>query len=80
MFHAPNAGPRRTSPPAAEVEDLKIDVCLLSHTHYDHLDIPSALRIGNRALWFVSAEKLNCNNFCFCCNCFIEENSYTSLS
>jgi L-ascorbate metabolism protein UlaG (beta-lactamase superfamily) len=77
MFHAANAGPRRTSPPAAEVEDLKIDVCLLSHTHYDHLDIPSALRIGNRALWFVSAEKHNCNSFCFCCDCFIEENSCT---
>lgn len=36
-----------------EVEDLRLDVVLLSHTHYDHLDIPSAKKIGNRALWSV---------------------------
>ena len=36
-----------------EVEDLRLDVVLLSHTHYDHLDIPSAKKIGNRALWLV---------------------------
>lgn len=56
-FHAPYAGPRRTSPPVAALDDLQIDVCLLSHTHYDHLDIPSATKIGNRALWYVPAEK-----------------------
>lgn len=45
------AGPKRYTEPPIEVEDLKIDVVLLSHTHYDHLDLPTAKRIGNRALW-----------------------------
>jgi predicted metal-dependent RNase len=44
-------GPKRFIEPAIEIEDLKIDVVLLSHTHYDHLDMNSAKRIGNRALW-----------------------------
>jgi hypothetical protein len=44
-------GPKRYISMPIEIEDLKIDVVLLSHTHYDHLDIPSAMRIGNRALW-----------------------------
>ena len=26
---------------------------LLSHTHYDHLDIPTAIEIGNKSLWIV---------------------------
>lgn len=46
-------GPFRTVKPPVDIENLKIDVVLLSHTHYDHLDIPSARRIGNRALWIV---------------------------
>jgi hypothetical protein len=45
------AGPKRYIEPAIELEDLKIDVVLLSHTHYDHLDADSAKRIGNRAHW-----------------------------
>jgi N-acyl-phosphatidylethanolamine-hydrolysing phospholipase D len=50
----PMFGPFRVVKPAAEVEELDaIDVVLLSHTHYDHLDLPSARRIGNRALWVV---------------------------
>ena len=44
-------GPKRFQSPAVEVEDLTIDVVLLSHTHYDHLDYGTACRIGNRALW-----------------------------
>lgn len=47
------AGPKRYVPPAAQVEDIPIDVVLLSHTHYDHLDYATALRISNRALWLV---------------------------
>ena len=45
------AGPKRYIKPPIELEDLKIDLVLLSHTHYDHLDISSAKRIGNRAHW-----------------------------
>lgn len=34
------AGPRRRRPPAIRFEDLpRIDVVLLSHDHYDHLDV-----------------------------------------
>lgn len=44
-------GPKRFIDAPIEIEDLKIDVVLLSHTHYDHLDRGSAERIGNKALW-----------------------------
>lgn len=53
-------GPKRYLPPPIEVEDLKIDVVMLSHTHYDHLDIATAKRIGNRATWYVSSPQLFC--------------------
>lgn len=46
-----SVGPLRRSEPALPVEDLPIDVVLLSHSHYDHLDLPTARRIGNRAIW-----------------------------
>ncbi len=44
-------GPKRFMPPPAIVEELKIDIVLLSHTHYDHMDEASVKRIGNKALW-----------------------------
>lgn len=34
-----------------QIEEMKIDVVLLTHTHYDHLDYDTAMRIGNRAKW-----------------------------
>lgn len=49
----PFIGPKRYIDAPIEIEDLHIDVVLLSHTHYDHLDFHSAQRIGNKALWCI---------------------------
>ncbi len=46
---APLLGPRRAVPPALRIEDLPaIDVILISHNHYDHLDKPSLRRLARR--------------------------------
>ena len=40
------AGPKRMRPPGIKFEDLpKIDIVLLSHNHYDHLDLPVMMKI-----------------------------------
>ncbi|MDB5697044.1 MAG: Zn-dependent hydrolase, partial [Sphingomonas bacterium] len=42
-------GPRRVAQPGVRFEDLpKIDVVLLSHNHYDHLDLPTLKRLWAR--------------------------------
>ena len=44
------AGPERLIPPAMPIDSLpRIDVILISHNHYDHLDLPSlkALQLAN---------------------------------
>lgn len=43
------AGPKRVRAPGVRLEDLpKIDLVLISHNHYDHLDIGALRRIVNR--------------------------------
>lgn len=40
-------GPLRRAVPALDVEDLgRIDAVLISHLHWDHLDLPSLARLG----------------------------------
>ncbi|MFL5620431.1 MAG: MBL fold metallo-hydrolase [Gemmatimonadaceae bacterium] len=40
------AGPKRHAPPGIRFEDLPaIDVVLLSHDHYDHMDLPTLRRL-----------------------------------
>ena len=50
------AGPRRWVPPGVEFDRLPpIDVVVLSHDHYDHLDAPTITRLAERypaAVWY----------------------------
>jgi N-acyl-phosphatidylethanolamine-hydrolysing phospholipase D len=46
-------GPKRYVAPPVDLNKLKVDIVLLSHTHYDHYDEPTARQIGNKALWIV---------------------------
>jgi L-ascorbate metabolism protein UlaG (beta-lactamase superfamily) len=43
------AGPRRVNPPGIAFEDLpKIDAVLVTHNHYDHLDLATIVRLWRR--------------------------------
>ncbi len=51
------AGPARLHPPGVALDDLPpIDAVLVSHDHYDHLDVASVValhaRFGERITWF----------------------------
>ena len=48
------AGPERYTQPAVSIGDLpKIDIIVISHNHYDHLDEATVKAIGNSAKWCV---------------------------
>ena len=48
------AGPERYTQPSLSVADLPdIDVIVISHNHYDHLDIATVEALGNKPLWLV---------------------------
>ena len=43
------AGPERLFPPGLQIEDLPdIDILVISHAHYDHLDTHTLDRLPNR--------------------------------
>ncbi|MET0371720.1 MAG: MBL fold metallo-hydrolase [Sphingobium sp.] len=45
----PPLGPRRVAPPGIRFDDLpKIDLIVVSHNHYDHLDLPTLKRLWRR--------------------------------
>jgi L-ascorbate metabolism protein UlaG (beta-lactamase superfamily) len=47
-------GPRRMVSPGVRLADLPpIDLVLISHSHYDHLDHPTIRRLGNRPTYLV---------------------------
>ncbi len=48
------AGPKRLAPPGVSLEQLPpIHAALISHNHYDHLDLHTATGLGNRVRFFV---------------------------
>lgn len=48
------AGPKRYTQPALSIAQLpKIDVVIISHSHFDHLDKNTVQQIGNSAKWLV---------------------------
>jgi hypothetical protein len=47
-------GPKRLRPAPCQLSELPpVDIVLVSHNHYDHLDLQSMELIGNSARWYV---------------------------
>ncbi|KAJ3045208.1 hypothetical protein HDV00_011079 [Rhizophlyctis rosea] len=47
-------GPKRLRPSPCQLSDLpKIDIVLVSHNHYDHLDINVVKELGNTVKWYI---------------------------
>lgn len=45
----PGVGPKRVAEPGVAFADLpKIDIVVVSHNHYDHMDLPTLRRLWNR--------------------------------
>lgn len=45
----PGIGPKRYKPPGVEISDIaSLDLIVISHNHYDHLDATSLSELGNR--------------------------------
>lgn len=45
----PGVGPKRVAAPGVAFDDLpKIDIVVLSHNHYDHMDLPTLKRLWER--------------------------------
>ncbi|KAL7408976.1 beta-lactamase superfamily domain-containing protein [Mrakia frigida] len=54
LAHHPFYGPQRLRPAPCELSELPpIDVVLVSHNHFDHLDIAAVRELGNSVRWFV---------------------------
>lgn len=48
------AGPQRYTQPAMRLEQLpSINYVIISHNHYDHLDLDTVKKLGNKPLWLV---------------------------